>query len=284
MTPLTLRTALRQGAKLLEEANVSVPKLTAEVLLCHAIGKEKVHLYAHPEAPLSDVQRIHFGRYLHERISGKPTQYITHTQEFYGRDFHVTEAVLIPRPETEHLVETALRLVPRARQAVDIGCGSGAIGISYHLESQGSPVALCDLSLPALNVASRNARTLNAQVSFHQADFGSALRRESVDLILCNPPYIPSGDEANLQKEVRDFEPSLALYGGESGVEPYAIVINQAIRALARNGWLIFELGYQGLDAVRAMLDDSTWTQVEVVHDLAGWPRVLAARVLPHRP
>lgn len=274
---MDLRTALRQGEKLLEEAGVSVPRLTAEVLLCHALGKEKVYLYAHPEEELSQLAWIHYGRYLHERIEGKPTQYITRHQEFYGREFYVTGAVLIPRPETEHLVETALRLAPRSRCAIDLGCGSGAIGISYHLET-GSQTFLSDLSRPALEIARYNANRLEADVALFQADFASALRPLSVDLILCNPPYVPSGDEAALQREVRDHEPPLALYGGASGVEPYHVVIEQAIWALRPGGWLLFELGYQGLESVREMLCGPAWENLEVVQDLAGWPRVLVAR------
>lgn len=277
---MDLRTALKQGETLLAEAGVSVPRLTAEVLLCHALGKEKVYLYAHPEEELSQLAWIHYGRYLHERMEGKPTQYITRRQEFYGRDFHVSPAVLIPRPETEHLVETALRLMPRAQCAIDLGCGSGAIGITYHLES-GSPTHLSDLSRSALDVARFNAQRLGARVTCHQADFASALRPLAVDLILCNPPYVPSGDESVLQREIREHEPALALYGGESGVEPYRVVIAQARRILRPGGWLVFELGYQSLASVREMLDDPAWTSIETVTDLAGWPRVIAARRSP---
>ncbi len=274
---MDLRTALKQGQNLLEEAGVAVPRLTAEVLLCHALGKEKVYLYAHPEEELSELAWIHYGRYLHERMEGKPTQYITRRQEFYGRDFYVTAAVLIPRPETEHLVETALRLAPKADCAIDLGCGSGAIGITYGLES-GARTFLSDLSLPALEVARLNANRLGANAPVHQADFASALRGLSVDLILCNPPYVPQDDESVLQREIRDHEPALALYGGKTGVEPYRVVVAQARVALRPGGWLLFELGYQGLSAVRAMVDIPDWEALEVVDDLAAWPRVLAVR------
>ncbi|MCW5963349.1 MAG: peptide chain release factor N(5)-glutamine methyltransferase [Bryobacterales bacterium] len=274
---MDLRTALKQGETLLTEAGVTVPRLTAEVLLCHALGKEKVYLYAHPEEELSQLTWIHYGRYLHERMEGKPTQYITRHQEFFGREFYVTNAVLIPRPETEHLVETALRLMPKAGCAIDLGCGSGAIGITYHLET-GSPTHLSDLSRPALEIARYNAAHLGAEVSLHQADFASSLRTQSVDLILCNPPYVPAGDESVLQREIRDHEPALALYGGDSGVEPYRVVVEQALWLLRPGGWVVFELGYQGLQEVRRMLNTPAWEAQEVVHDLAGWPRVLAAR------
>jgi release factor glutamine methyltransferase len=274
---MDLRTALQQGSKLLEEAGIAPARLTAEVLLCHALGQEKPYLYAHPEEELSQLAWIHYGRYLHERMEGKPTQYITRRQEFYGRDFFVSSAVLIPRPETEHLVETALRLRPKAECAIDLGCGSGAIGISYHLES-GAQTHLSDLSAEALDVARFNAMKLGANVTLHRADFATALRARSVDLILCNPPYVPRGDQAILQREVRDYEPELALYGGDSGVEPYRQVIEQALWALRPGGWLLFELGYQGLNAVQEMLNPSAWESLEVVNDLAGWPRVLAVQ------
>ncbi|MCZ2153833.1 MAG: peptide chain release factor N(5)-glutamine methyltransferase [Bryobacterales bacterium] len=274
---MDLKAALQHGSQLLENAGVSPARLTAEVLLSHAIGQEKVYLYAHPGEKLTEAAWIHYGRYLHERMEGKPTQYITSRQEFFGRDFFVSSAVLIPRPETEHLVETAVRLAPRVDCAVDIGCGSGAIGISYHLET-GSTTHLCDLSAEALDVARFNASKLGATVSLHQADFGSALKSDGVDLILCNPPYVPRADAAVLQREVREHEPELALYSGQTGVEAYEIVVEQAARALRKGGWVVFELGYQGLDAVRRMLAEPGWAGIEVVNDLAGWPRVIAAQ------
>src|SRR5450759_3564366 len=131
---MTLQTALQQACKLLEDSSVAAPRLTAEVLLCHALGRERSYLYSHPEVELSDVVRVHYGRYLHERLAGKPTQYITGVQEFYGRDFLVTPEVLIPRPETEHVVEAALALLPAPRRVLDVGCGSGAIAITLSLE------------------------------------------------------------------------------------------------------------------------------------------------------
>ena len=131
---MTIQTALEQGSGLLEEAEVSAPRLTAEVLLCHALGCERPHLYSHPEQELGHNSWLHYGRYLHERLSGKPTQYITQRQEFYGREFRVTPEVFIPRPETEHLIETALRLASAARSVVDVGSGSGAIAATLSLE------------------------------------------------------------------------------------------------------------------------------------------------------
>src|ERR1700691_6261356 len=142
---MTIKTALLQGVALLEEAAVPVPRLTAEVLLSHALRRERVYLFAHPEQELREVEWLHYGRYLHERIKGKPTQYITGRQEFYGREFRVTPDVLIPRPETEHSIEAVLALTPRPETILDIGTGSGAIGVTLSLET-GARVICTDLS------------------------------------------------------------------------------------------------------------------------------------------
>src|SRR5205085_5813798 len=131
---MTVQTALLQGTDLLEQASIAVPRLTAEVLLAHALRRERVYLYAHPEQELAEVQWLHYGRYLHERLAGKPTQYITKKQEFYGREFRVTPDVLIPRPETEHVVEVALEVARGAQRMLDVGSGSGALAATLNLE------------------------------------------------------------------------------------------------------------------------------------------------------
>jgi release factor glutamine methyltransferase len=274
---MTLHTALRQGTKLLEEASVPAARLTAEVLLGHALKVRREYFYAHPEEELTELAWIHFGRYLHERMNGKPTQYITKEQEFYGRPFFVSPAVLIPRPETEHVVETAVRLARGAQRVVDVGCGSGAIAVSLALEIPGSRVAGCDISLDALEVARRNATSNQAAVEFVQCDLLSGFASESMDLVASNPPYVPEGDEANLQREIREHEPAVALYGGPTGNEIYERLIPEAARVLRPDGWLVMELGWRSLDLVKAMFDGS-WENVEDVADLAGIPRVLAAQ------
>src|SRR5713226_1706909 len=141
MDRLPIQTALLQGVKLLEDGAIGAPRLTAEVLLVHALGRDRSYLYAHPEEPLSEVAWLHYGRYLHERLKGKPTQYITGRQEFYGREFHVTPDVLIPRPETEHVVEAALSRMTGAPHILDIGAGSGAIAITLALETKAHVMA-----------------------------------------------------------------------------------------------------------------------------------------------
>ncbi len=276
---MTVHTALLQGTKLLEDDAIPAPRLTAEVLLMHALRRDRAYLYAHSDEELSEVAWIHYGRYLHERLKGKPTQYITGRQEFYGRDFRVTSDVLIPRPETEHLVEAAIGRIRPGDLVVDVGTGSGAIATSFALETA-ARVFATDISAAALRVARSNARNLSAQVSFLACDLVDALRGHSVDVLVSNPPYVPKTDEPGLQREVRDYEPPIALYGGPTGLEIYERLIVDAARVLRPNGWLLLELGYNSLDPVRAMLH-SNWTDIAVMHDLAGFPRVLATR-LPH--
>ena len=173
---MTVRTALLQGQQLLETANVGEPRLTAEVLLMRATGKERAWLYAHGNDELIELWWIHYGRYLHQRIEGQPTQYITGRQEFYGREFRVTPDVLIPRPETEHLIEAALATANAARNILDIGTGSGAIAVTLALETKARVVA-CDISSAALRIAQQNARTLGAQVTFRRLRFRYRLRQ-----------------------------------------------------------------------------------------------------------
>jgi release factor glutamine methyltransferase len=256
----------------LEDAGIAVPRLTAEVLLALAVGHDRAWLNAHSGDELKEVWWIHYGRYLHQRLQGQPTQQITGIQEFYGRDFRVTRDVLIPRPETEHVIEAALKL--GARNIVDIGTGSGAIAITLALET-GAHVVGTDISLTALGVAAANARRLNANIDWVACDLASAVNG-SFDLVVSNPPYVPACDKSTLQREVRDYEPEVALYGGNDGLEIYRRLIPEAERLLAPGGWLVMEIGHDLGDAVSDML--VAWKEVEIRHDLAGLPRVILAR------
>lgn len=269
---MNLATALQQGQKLLEDGRIFAPRLTAEVLLAHSIGCARSWLYAHSDEELKELWWIHYGRYLHQRLAGMPTQYITGRQEFFGRDFRVTPDVLIPRPETEHVVEAASKC--RAATALDIGTGSGAIAVTLALET-GARVTATDISPAALSVAQGNARRLAAPVDFVQCDLGSALRDRSFDLVVSNPPYVPESDHATLQREVRDYEPAVALFAGADGLEIYRRLIPEAARLLKPGGRLILELGYTSLDPVRGMLGG--WGEIETIEDLARVPRVLCA-------
>lgn len=269
---MDIRTALLQGRQLLEEAGIAVPRLTAEVLLAHAVGHDRAWLNAHSGDELKEVWWIHYGRYLHQRLQGQPTQQITGVQEFYGRDFRVTRDVLIPRPETEHVIEAALKL--DARNIIDIGTGSGAIAITMALET-GARVVGTDISVTALSVAVANGHRLHANIDWIACDLASAVDGR-FDLVVSNPPYIAARDKSALQREVRDYEPEIALYGGDDGLEIYRRLIPEAGRLLAPGGWLVMEIGYALGDAVSDML--VAWKEVEIRNDLAGLPRVILAR------
>jgi release factor glutamine methyltransferase len=273
---VNLKTALLQGVQLLEDARIPAPRLTAEVLLSFALRREREYLYAHPEEELTELGWIHYGRYLHQRLKGMPTQYITGRQEFYGRDFRVTPDVLIPRPETEHAVEACLARLHPGMAAVDVGAGSGAIAATLSLE-RNMPVFACDISAAALRVAAHNARTLNARVGFVCCDLLAPFAAASIDLVVSNPPYVPLSDSETLQREVRDFEPHVALFGGPTGFEIYERLIAEARRVLKPGGWLVMELGYNSLEPVRRMLA-AGWREAEPIPDLTGMPRVMAAQ------
>jgi release factor glutamine methyltransferase len=272
---MTVGVALLQGTRLLEDSQVAAPRLTAEVLLGHAMRVERAYLFAHPEQELREVEWLHYGRYLHERMQGKPTQYITRKQEFYGREFRVTPDVLIPRPETEHVVEVALAIARDARRLVDVGTGSGALAVTLERET-GADVWATDISPAALAVAAANAAALGSRVNFVACDLLAAIAGDSMDLVVSNPPYVPLAHRDGVQREVRDWEPPVALFAGETGFDIYDRLIAEAPRVLRPAGWLILELGFCARDHVARLL--ACWSDVRIEPDLAGIPRVIAAR------
>jgi release factor glutamine methyltransferase len=269
---MTLRTALAQGTELLERDSIPEPRLTAEVLLAHAVHCDRTYFYAHPEQELREVEWIHYGRFLDERLKGKPTQYITKRQEFYGREFKVSRDVLIPRPETELLVESVLQLKPGADVIIDVGTGSGAIAVSLALEL-GRSIIATDLSRQACDLARENALRLGAGVQFIEADLLKPFADQSADVIVSNPPYVPLNDHAALQREVRDWEPPLALFGGPAGLDVYQRLIPEAARALKPGGTLALEIGFGQAEAVSEIA--TGWRNLRLLPDLAGIPRVL---------
>ncbi len=291
---LSVRAAVDQGTRLLTEGGLNTPRLTSEVLLMHAINQDssretpcdRAWLYAHATDPMKEVWWIHFGRYLHQRLAGKPTQHITGVQEFYGREFHVSRDVLIPRPETEHLVETAVEKARESGEALeDSGCwhGLGAVAITLAAELKDARVSATDISRAALAIARENAIRLGVRVEFHEGDLAAPFPAESFDLVVSNPPYIAEDDKEKLQREVRDHEPAIALFAGSDGLEVYRRLIPEAARVLRLGGWLLMEIGgeierHQSSD-VRAILSaDGRWRSAAVQNDLAGLPRVVLAQ------
>ena len=273
---IDIRTAIAQGADILAAAGVGEPRLTAQVLLAHALRRDRTYLYAHPEEALATIAWIHFGRYLHERTQGKPLQHILKSVEFYGRSYRITPDVLIPRPETEHVVERALALTPGAGRIADVCTGSGILAVTLALEIPGATVAASDISPAAIAVAQTNSAALGAKIDFFVCDLMEALPGP-YDLIVANPPYIPSPEIPNLDREVRDYDPHLALDGGPDGLDLYRRLIPQALDRLAPGGWFITEIGYDQGVSVPALFS-ADWCSINVTNDLAGNPRVVEAR------
>ena len=271
-----LRQLLAEAAARLQSAGVAQSRLTAELLLAHALGRERSYLYAHPEETPDPASFLDL---IARRVAGEPMQYLTGVQEFFGRSFAVSPAVLIPRPETELVIAAALELIPGDAPAriADVGTGSGCLAVTLALERPRAVVIATDISPAALALARRNADALGARVDFLESDLLAAAPGH-FDLIVSNPPYIPDSEWATLQREVRDHEPRLALLAGPTGAEVYARLIPQAHAALRPGGGLVLELGYNSAPAVRALLTADAWGSVWTRRDAQGWERVLTAR------
>ena len=252
----------------------------AALLLMHTLQIERATLIAHPERTLDREQQAAYQRLLERRLRFEPIQYILGETEFYGLTLHVTPAVLIPRPETELLVESVLTRLERHNQLqiADIGTGSGAIAIALaHLLPLS--VTAIDLSPEALAIASENAHTHRVadRISFLQSDLLAAVPSETLfDAIVSNPPYIPQSDAPTLHPQVRDHEPAQALFAGADGLTIYQRLIPQALAHLQPNGLLALEIGFGQRDDLAALLDG--WGEVEFLLDLQQIPRVALAR------
>ncbi len=253
-------------------------QIDAELLLCAALGATRAGLYAWPERPLTPAERGRFESLLERRILGEPVAYILEEREFWTLRLRVTPAVLIPRPETELLVETALTLAgpagAEALRVADLGTGSGAIALSLASERPHWQVLATDQSVAALQVASDNAvRLALHNVSFRQGSWCEALPEGLFDMILSNPPYIAPGDAHLGQGDLR-FEPSSALISGEQGLADLRAICHAAPRHLAPGGWLLLEHGFEQGAAVRQLLDESGFSGVRTLADLNALPRV----------
>ena len=253
----------------------------AQVLLCHAMGRDATYVIAHPEAPVRPEARAAYDALVERRSAGEPVAYLTGEREFYGRSFKVTPAVLIPRPETELLVDAALERIPPRAQArvLDLGTGSGCVAIAIASERPLSKVIAVDQSLEALAIARRNAVNLSiGNIAFVQGDWFTGLRKERFDLIVSNPPYIATGDPHLEQGDVR-FEPRIALESGADGLDAIRAIIAGARGYLAAGGWLLLEHGHDQGAKVRALMRDATFKDVVSGHDLAGIERVTGGRL-----
>ena len=272
----SLDAALHEGAiGLSPGANA---RRDAELLLLHVTGLTRAELMTHPNRELSESQMSAYRAAIARRARNEPVQYITGTQEFYGRSFAVTPAVLIPRPETEHLVESALALHAAPKRILDIGTGSGILAITLALELPNAIVIATDTSAEALAVARQNAAALGAidRIHFVESDLFAALADERFDCIVANPPYVAT-DEV-LEPQVRDYEPVTALYAGEDGLALYRRLIPQAFEHLEPGGHLLLEIGHGQRDAVAGLLRAGSFEGIRFIDDLQGIPRVAIAK------
>jgi release factor glutamine methyltransferase len=286
-----LKQALASAIARLTAELVPSPRMNAELLLMFTLNCDRAYLYAHPERELSDNEQTSYDRALAERSRGIPAQYIIGHQEFWGMDLIVSPAVLIPRPETEHVIETVVELAGVGRaggrgrlphtsrlRIVDVGTGSGCIALALAKELPEAEIHAGDISAAALEVARANAarHQFESHIQFHQADLLAGFKNSSFDFIVSNPPYVGESEEDEVQLEVRKFEPRDAVFAGPTGLEVIARLIPQAHAALRPGRWLVMEISGTISEEVRQLLRD--WNDVRIRPDLQSIPRVAQAQ------
>jgi release factor glutamine methyltransferase len=303
-----LRHVLNTAIERLTAAQVPSPRLNAELLIIFTLGRDRAYLYAHPERELTSDEMLRYHEALSRRATGVPAQYITGHQEFWGLDLIVSPAVLIPRPETEHVVEALLELVgsgdaglsledhhqqqnqeqdqkQRAGapalhhlRIVDVGTGSGAIALALAREIPTAAIHATDISSDALEIARANAarHDLASRIKFHRGDLLEGFSLTSFDFVVSNPPYVGDSEEDSVQLEVRKFEPRNAVFAGATGLEVIQRLLPQARAVLKPGGWLVFEISGTIADRVRELLGD--WHDVAIKNDLQGIARVAIAK------
>ncbi|HEY2466969.1 MAG TPA: peptide chain release factor N(5)-glutamine methyltransferase [Terracidiphilus sp.] len=294
---MNLREWLDHSEAILSDApHADRARRDAETLLLHHIGKNKAWLMAHGEENFAGCAAIGYAALVERRRKGEPIQYITGECEFYGLPFHVTPDVLIPRPETEHLVEQALALATQLgapgldsetwkstnpappRRILDVGTGSGAIAVALATQLPNAEITAIDISERALSIARENAKRNGAAIRFDQGDLLAPVAGEHFEIIVSNPPYVPNTDRALIAVEVREHEPHVALFGGQDGLEIYRRLIPAAYAALVPGGYLVFEFGFSQMSDIEALLKQSGLQNIEFTRDLQGIPRVASAQ------
>jgi len=273
---------LRKATEILHESGIAEPRREANSLLAFALAKSKTFLIAHPEYELTGEEQTNFQAFLQRRAEREPFQYITGKQEFYGLDFIVSPHVLIPRPETEMIVENALEILKTRENSrfCEVGVGSGCISVAIlHNLRTASAIGL-DVSEKALEVAKLNAENHQVSERFNLkiSNVFGVLTDETFDLIVSNPPYIPREEIANLQAEVRDFEPLNALTDEKDGLSIIERIIADAPKFLNPHGFLLMEIGFGQAEDVKQMFDAKIWQTVEILPDLQGIGRIVKAK------
>lgn len=275
MTPQAL---IRETTALFQAAGIPDPAWDSALLLAHLTGKPALNLRLDMDTQLDDALLTRFYALRDQRLQRVPLQYLLHQQSFMGHDFYVDSRVLIPRPETELLTELAIAEMQHRRTALDLCCGSGCIGISLALAVPGADVHSADLSPDALAVTRRNAEALGAKLTLHQGDLFAAVEGLRFDLIISNPPYIPTEDCRSLQAEVMQ-EPGMALDGGADGYDFYRRIALEAPAHLNVGGVVLLEVGFDQAEGVAALLRQAGFQETCIHHDLQGIPRMVVAHL-----
>ena len=284
----TISEAIAEGSRQFQSSSVDEARRTAGVLLCHVLGIDRTRLLTKSDQQIEESNYHSYLQLIERRAAGEPLQYITGHQEFYGLDFIVTPAVLIPRPETEFLVEQVIKLSSEshliAPLIVDVGTGSGCIAVTIATSLPDAKVIATDVSAAALAVAQKNAEQHGAarRIEFLEGDLLEPLGRSnlelSVDILASNPPYVEEGRPELVQREVRDWEPHTALFGGADGLDFYRRLLADGLKYVKPGGYLICEIGYTQLDSISDMIAGPSWNLIEATSDLQGIPRTLTVR------
>jgi len=276
--------SLAKAEEILGASGIPDPRREAASLVMLALEKEKTFLYAHPDYELTELETSKLESLLERRSAREPLQYISGVQEFYGLEFEVTPDVLIPRPETEMVVEHAIDLLrPRASQRFcEIGVGSGCISISILHHLSGATAIGTDVSTSAIKIARRNSekRGVDGRFQIIESDVFNNAGDDRFDMIVSNPPYVPSVDIEGLQPEVRDFEPHVALSDGDDGLSIISRIVDQSPRFLVSGGLLLMEIGFNQSPLVVEMFESRIWRVPELFPDLQGIPRLVRSELI----
>jgi release factor glutamine methyltransferase len=282
----TLRELVREAeTALLAGPHPERAKLDADTLMLHVLKQDRAWLLTHEDDEAPDSSE--YVGLVARRAAGEPIQYITGSSEFFGLPFSVGPGVLIPRPETEHLVEEVIRLAGQSKEdtlrIADVGTGSGILAVALAHALPKARIAAVDLSPQALLVARENAgrNQVADRIEFFEGDLLGPLAGRSFAIIASNPPYVPTGDLASLAVEVREHEPHSALFAGEDGLEIYGRLIPGARELLVPGGWLVMEIGYGQQAAVRELLSKGNYSNIYFIPDYQGIPRIAAGQVIP---
>ncbi|WP_407396639.1 peptide chain release factor N(5)-glutamine methyltransferase [Anaerovibrio sp.] len=277
----TIGKLLKWTEEYFTKAGIDTPRLDGEVLLCHVLKKERIHLYVHFDQPLTKEELAQYKMCIKERVQHKPVAHIVGHKEFMGLDFKVNEATLIPRPDTEILVEAVISRLKTGQEGLgtiaDIGTGSGAICLSLLNYLPDIKAVTVDISPEAIEVAKENAELLDLsdRVEFCHGDMLEPIRDRKFTAIVSNPPYIPEDDIDGLEPDVRDFEPISALVAGPDGLDFYRRLVAEAGNMIDDDGFLALEIGINQAEALKALGQEHGWGRCEIVKDLAGIDRVV---------